>query len=126
MADNQKTRTRPSDIVKIGEISQKEDVKARRKLTTTRVGYYLAVFVLGYLALVTIILFVDSFHHVPSKPTITGLSTDDLNNYSELSNIALERTLRLFEQIVEKSMLPVLTAILGYIFGVHGVEKEER
>jgi len=76
--------------------------------------------------MVTIVLFLDYFLHVPSKPTATTFSTEELQNYTTLSNLVLERILKLFEQLVEKSMLPVLTAILGYIFGVRGVEREER
>jgi len=40
-----------------------------------------------------------------------------------MSDVAINRTLKLFDQMVHKSFLPVFTAVLGYIFGVRGTEK---
>jgi len=126
MVENQAADPKQREKVDLDDIFKIEKIRFGSKLTTTRVGYYLAIFVLIYLFMVTIVLFLDYFLHVPSKPTATTFSTEELQNYTTLSNLVLERILKLFEQLVEKSMLPVLTAILGYIFGVRGVEREER
>ena len=58
-------------------------------------------------------------------PDVQELKSTTLENYERLSKMASTRTLNLFDHMVVKSFLPVLTAILGYIFGTHGVEKEE-
>ncbi len=113
--------------VGLSDIFEKENIpRLAQKISTTRVGYYLAIFVFAYLGIVTAALFIDYFIHIPPKIPSTSLTADDLKNYTELSNIVLQRTQRLFEQFVEKSMLPVLTAILGYIFGVRGMDREEK
>jgi len=94
-------------------------------LTVTKIGYRLAIFLMIYLALVTGILLTDYLVQSPSMPGLADVGSTTLENYQKLSKMATDRTLRLFDQLVYKSFLPVFTAILGYIFGIRGVEKED-
>jgi len=126
MEGDKESTGKQREITSVGEIAKKEEVQAARKLTVTRIGFYLALIVLSYLGIVTVAIFVDFFLHSPASPNSANLTTDDFKNYAELSNMAIERAQKLFEQFVERSMLPVLTAILGYVFGVRGVEREEK
>ena len=95
------------------------ELAAKDKVSKTEI-------LLVYLAAVTALLFIDYFTHLPSQSRSISISAKVLQNYTALSNLALDRTQRLFEQFVETSMLPVLMAILGYIFGVRSGEREER
>ena len=48
-----------------------------------------------------------------------------LTQYKELSEVATDRTMKLLDALVLKGFLPVLTAILGYIFGTRGEDKSD-
>ena len=126
MEGDQQSVGEQREIIGLGKIASKEEVQAGRKLTVTRIGFYLALIVLSYLGVVTLTIFADYFLHAPSSPNSASLTADELKNYAELSKLSVERSQKLFEQFVERSMLPVLMAILGYIFGVRGVEREEK
>ncbi len=126
MEGDQKSAGEQRERIGLGKITSNEEVPAGHKLTVTRIGFYLALIVLSYLGVVTVAIFVDYFLHAPACPNSTNPTADDLKNYAELSKLAIERSQKLFEQFLERSMLPVLMAILGYIFGVRGVEREEK
>lgn len=91
----------------------------------TRVGYKLAIFVLIYMAVVTVILLVEYLLHAPLLFGNSALDAAQLTQYEKLSQIATDRTLRLLDALVLKGFLPVLTAVLGYIFGTRGADREE-
>ena len=86
----------------------------------TRVGYKLALFILAYLAAVTVFLFVDYFYHAPSLPAGAAVDAGQVKLYQELSQGAVDRMLKLLDAFVLKGFLPVFTAVLGYIFGSRG------
>ena len=89
-----------------------------------RIGYNLAKFLLLYLAVVTAFLLFEYFVHAPSSPSGTSLDETSLALYKQLSQISLDRTVKLF-QIMVVTVLPVLTAVLGYIFGTREVDRSE-
>ena len=112
------------EIVGMGIYAGTETLPLEEKLTTTKVGYHLAIFVLIYIAVVTIAILFNYFRHTPSLPAVSGLDSALLGNYGQLSNAARDQAVELFDTFVHKSMIPVLTAILGYIFGVRGSDGE--
>ncbi len=112
------------EIVSSDTIFSSDNVQLEEKLTTTKVGYHLAIFVLIYIAVVTIVILINYFRHTPSLPAVSGLDSALLGNYDQLSNTARDQAVELFDTFVHKSMIPVLTAILGYIFGVRGSDGE--
>jgi hypothetical protein len=86
----------------------------------TKVGYNLARFLLVYLGVVTVILLVEYFVNAPSLPSESTLNETSLTIYTQLSQISLDRTVKLFQILVLTGFLPVLTAVLEYIFGTRG------
>lgn len=90
------------------------------------IGYKLAIFLLLYLSIVTAVLLVDYCLNVPALPEGSPLDQAQLDQYQKLSEIATERTLKLLDTLVLKGFLPVLTAVLGYIFGTRGADKEDE
>ncbi len=113
------------EIVSSDRIFSFENVQFDEKWPTTKVGYYLAIFVLIYIALVTVIILINYLWHTPSLPAVSGLEPGVLESYDHLSNTARDQAVELFDTFVHKSMIPVLTAILGYIFGVRGSDGGE-
>lgn len=115
-------QTTTNKIVKetlfLDKVFEVEKIRAGRKYHITTVGFYLALCVLSYLSVVTFIIFVDYFAHLPHRPNPSNMTTDTLANYQALSKLSMQRMIDLFELIIAKTMVPVLTAILGYIFGV--------
>ena len=77
-----------------------------------------------YLAMVSGIILVDYLVHAPSLPAVASLDPTKVADYQQLSQICTERTLKLYDHLIVKSFLPVFTAVLGYIFGTRGVEKD--
>jgi hypothetical protein len=97
-----------------------------------RVGYKLALFVLGYILLASLAIFVVSFWLVPlpplpAPPTISGDAEhykqlvdaykQSVDVYQQMAKAQVDRAIQLFQLVVASTILPAFTAILGYIFG---------
>ena len=106
------------------EVLAEAHVDSGREVPLTRIGYNLARFLLAYVGVVSLVLLLDYLLHFPSPPEAASLTPQILADYEKLSQLYTDRILDLFDQLVIKSMLPVLTAVLGYIFGIRGVEKD--
>jgi hypothetical protein len=58
------------------------------------------------------------------SPPVPALVADDaiakaqIANYTHLSNAARDGALKIFDAVVVKSLLPIFTTIVGYIFGL--------
>jgi len=126
MTSENSTQTAGKETIRFDDIVSESKVQSGKELSKRTIGYRLAVILLIYLGTVTVFLCVDYFYRSPSLPDFAQLTADKLNAYKEISSSVTERTLSLFDQLVQKSFLPVFTAILGYIFGTRGVEKEEE
>ena len=90
-----------------------------------RAGLWLAAGVGSIIAIVTVCVVIFLFTHYPSMPSTETLkqTTDSkaaLEQYKELSGIAVKSAQDLFQTIVAQALLPVFTAILGYIFAKGG------
>jgi len=95
-----------------------------------RTGVVLAGCVGTLGAIVTIALIIKWMFIAPQPPTIP--TTADVNtakaileNYKTLQQIVLEPFTTLFESVVVKVLLPVFTAIVGYIFGSQKNHRED-
>lgn len=88
-----------------------------------RVGLWLAAGVGIVVALVItgLVVFL-CIHYPPPPPSDATLTTEVLARYKELSGIAVQATKDLFQTVVTQALLPVFTAILGYIFAKGGKE----
>lgn len=86
-------------------------------------GLWLAAGVGAIIAIVTIAVIVFVYMHYPVMPSAetmqaaAGDSKTAIEQYKELSQIAIKNGQDLFQTIVTQALLPVLTVILGYIFG---------
>ena len=123
MAAPSNSKKPQKETLHLNKVVEVEKIRANRKFHITTVGFYLALCVLGYLSVVTIVIFVDYFVHAPNKPSPANLTAEALANYQTLAQISLQRITDLFDLMVAKTMIPVLTAILGYIFGVRESSK---
>ena len=87
-----------------------------------KAGLWLAAGVGFAIAAVTggVVYFLISHH--PITPTLDTLKTfasdpkQAIEIYKELSAVAVKSALDLFQTVVTQALLPVFTAILGYIF----------
>ena len=86
-----------------------------------RAGLWLAGGVGSIIAIVTISLLVFLYQHYPQmpRPEAGGATSGQytIDEYKQLSEIAIKGTQDLFQTIVAQVLIPVFTAILGYIFG---------
>lgn len=89
-----------------------------------KVGYKLALFVLGTILLATLAIVWLSLPFPVAPKLPEPLSDASLAQYKQvveiykqLNDVAVERLTRLFQQIVITALLPSFTAILGYVFG---------
>ena len=108
------------DVLSLGPVPHVREVPP-----LTRIGYKLALFLLLYLAVVTAVLLAEYLFHAPTLPAGVSFDEGQLNQFQQLSQIATDRTLKLLDALVLKGFLPVLTAVLGYIFGTRGADKED-
>jgi hypothetical protein len=113
------------ESVTVDDLLRETDVPPGREVgPLTRIGYRLAIILLVYLGVVTTVLLVDHFKHAPSLPGGALPNAEQLSQYQQVSEIVTDRTLKLLDALVLKGFLPVLTAVLGYIFGTRGAERE--
>ncbi len=88
-----------------------------------RAGLWLAAGVGAVIAVVTVFILIFVYAHYPAMPSgetilASGADADArIAQYKELSQVAIKSGQDLFQTIVTQALLPVLTAILGYIFG---------
>ncbi|MGB6384782.1 MAG: hypothetical protein WBD25_14300 [Terriglobales bacterium] len=97
-----------------------------------RVGYRLALFVLGYIFIASIAIFIVSFYlvrlpPVPASPSSSGDAEhykqfvdaykESSEIYQQMAKAQVDRAIQLFQLVVASTILPAFTAILGYIFG---------
>ena len=93
-------------------------VKPREPSLPTR-GMKL-LFGIGLLAtLATILIVVKWMAIAPVAPSLQGVADIGaaIKNYKDLSDLALDGAIRMFDTVVVKVLLPVFTTILGYVFG---------
>ena len=95
-----------------------------------KAGMWLALGVGSVIALATtgVVLFVCL--HYPAAPASAEAADaaalkDAIDRYTELSSTVVENGVKMFQTIVTQSLLPVFTAILGYLFAKSGEEKGE-
>lgn len=68
-------------------------------------------------SVVLVVAFLWVQREVPSLPPEPAAAEAVLTAYQQLSDTVLERFLDLYDAMATKSLLPVFTAIPGYIFG---------
>jgi hypothetical protein len=99
-------------------------VELRKGTFVQRAGLWLAAGVGGITAIVTLCVVVFLYQHFPAMPTAQALDGTSggsaqytIEQYKQLSEIAVKATQDVFQTIVAQVLIPVFTAILGYIFG---------
>ncbi|HKZ41797.1 MAG TPA: hypothetical protein VJ044_12600 [Candidatus Hodarchaeales archaeon] len=110
--------------VTIDDVLREAPVQPFREIPPlARIGYQLAKLLLIYLSGVTVFILADYWYHANSLPKEFYLESGQVALYKELSQIVEDRTLKILDALVLKGFLPVLTAVLGYIFGSSAIEK---
>lgn len=99
-----------------------------------RVGFWLVVAVATLIFGTTLLIFADYFLFNPLKnpmwnQVIVQCCSNDpvkaLQVYRELQNMSLDRITRLFSLLVASTLFPILTSILGYLFGSRQIEDKK-
>ena len=123
-------------------MAEKEVVEASTVLATIgqtkveptfvqRAGLLLAGGVGSLIALVTVGVVIFLYTHYPAMPSpeifkeAQADSNTILEQYKDLSGVAVQSAQELFQTIVTQALLPVFTAILGYIFAKGGKNDSE-
>lgn len=94
-----------------------------------KAGLRLALGVGSVIALATVGTVIFLCIHYPSGPQIPAdleptKAKESIGNYKELSGVVIQNAVTMFQTIVTQALLPVFTAILGYIFAKAGENKE--
>lgn len=110
-----------------GGVDVKGDVQKQKLGPTQRAGFRLAVKVGTLIGVVTILVVVQWWRSAPwtgVPPGFSDMKSADAKAIAEnlkiLSDASVDRSLKLFDDIVGRVLLPVFTSILGYIFGTRG------
>ncbi len=76
----------------------------------------------GFITIVTVLLLVFWLWESPATPALlrNGVAPQarkTIENYKQLTSTITDNTTKLFDLVVVRAILPVFTAIVGYIFG---------
>jgi uncharacterized membrane protein len=115
----------PKEIVEAHTVLQAVGSTSVQPTFVQLAGLWLAAGVGALIAVVTLCVLGFLYFYYPSMPPAESLkdaavAKEMLANYKELSGIAVKSAQDIFTTIVVSALLPVLTAILGYIFGRAG------
>ena len=129
MSDHAVEKVQPAEWERKGLDGQ---ASGRELQPLQRVGYKLALFVLGYIFVASVSIFFVSFKSLncpsfPPPPANPG-NLDQYKQlvdaykasadvYQQIAKVQVERATQLFQLVVASTILPAFTAILGYIFG---------
>jgi hypothetical protein len=91
-----------------------------------RSGWTVAIFLFAYLGVVLAWMITDYFLHCPRLPDLATADLDVIDAWQNMQDLAVERVFKLFDLLVWKSFLPVLTAVIGYLFGARALERGDR
>ncbi len=117
---------------------KKEEIEIVSKLTGLQwVGFKIALILMGIIMIV--IIGIGIYYFVNSPPVINlpvdfqqmtadefGKYTKAIEIYQELSTASTTRAITLFETIVAKALIPILTSVLGYIYGTYNKNEVEE
>jgi hypothetical protein len=99
-------------------------IELKKGTFVQRAGLWLAAGVGGVTAIVTLCVVIFLYQHFPAMPSPQSLNAPagqlaqyTIEQYKQLSEIAVKSTQDVFQTIVAQVLIPVFTAILGYIFG---------
>ena len=130
------------DIVDLGDMERKlgltganSSVKppppTYRELVVVQMATWVGIAIIG----LTVILIGEWVWHAPALPTSAELrgpvsnspGTADVarqlvDNYKTLSDVATDRSIKIFDSFVGKAFLPVFTTLIGYIIGARSVK----
>lgn len=106
-------------------MAEVHDIKVQQVPFVQKAGLKLATAVGVVITIVTVSAVYLLISHHPEVPTLDMLKTFEdadqaIEQYKELSAIAVKSAQDLFQTIVTQALLPVFTAILGYIFAKSG------
>jgi hypothetical protein len=124
MAEHQPQQVSPADILREGGAPQ--PVKAHSFIELT--GAKLALAVGGLGGVVTLVLVVYWVYTAPAVAIELKQGDPEklrqmLELQKQLSDIHVESVIKIFDSVVVKCLLPLLTTILGYIFGSNTIRK---
>jgi hypothetical protein len=102
-----------------GSVPDRREPDIREKPTFVQwAGVRLLGAVLGLIALLVIVLLV---YLAVATPSITAfgspVTADSFALYQKTSDVVFQRVTSLVDQIVIKTLVPILTLLLGYVFG---------
>jgi len=116
-------------IVKTGDAILEESDFEEKSLTVDTLtaiqhaGMNILLFVGIVGAAVILGLGLQHFFKTPKTPTLDATNVGPLiANYKELSGLVLSSTKELFDMIVIKVLYPLVTLVLGYVFGKRTAE----
>ena len=107
-----------------------------KKLTGLQtVGYNLAIIIIILIALILFALGIQWWTHTANSPTLLAIDVNNadkiiaannatLQQYKTINDIAREGPLAVLDTIVVKMLFPLLTGVIGYIFGAKNTANE--
>lgn len=129
---SEREQVQPGEIVQEALGTGASELAGVRLAPLQRVGLWLALAFFAYILIATGTIFFVSFRCVqlppfPTPPINSGdpaqykALVDSYKQsaevYQQLAKVQVERATQLFQLVVASTILPVFSAILGYIFG---------
>lgn len=114
-----------SDVLKLSGLDEKS-AAVKMGSWEQQSGLKLAWAVGAVSAIVLVLLVLQWWCTSPPAPKLQGFATPDqldyLKNYKAIADDGLERTLRAYDTLIVKPLLPIFTTLIGYVIG-HGGKK---
>ena len=127
----------PTTVVNFGDMEQTTGQTGADSVVRTTPPTYreqvvvrLTTWVGGAIVVLTLVLILEWVWHAPALPTSLELkgpastladNADNarklVDNYKALSDVAADRSIKIFDSFIGKAFLPVFTTLIGYIIG---------
>jgi hypothetical protein len=104
-------RVRESERIEAPSRKSMEEIKARAGLLLC----YIAIGLVGLVSLIVMVSFFFTTHSL--KSLAEPLTQESLQVFKEARSIVVEDLLKVSDRLLGNVLLPVLTLLLGYIFG---------
>jgi len=108
---------RQDRVVRLDDVLRSERFKFEERQRLVTVGFILALSVLAILLLITVLSLIPLWLTAPRAPSAASMDAQSIAAYKELLQQWNTHAMDVIKLLAAQILLPIITAVLGYLFG---------